>query len=438
MLTRRQLLRRALLGVNLINLRALVTGIPAAVLAAPTVAAATKAAARAAASAGQYVIFSSSGAGDPLNANVPGCYDDPNIHHSTDGSMAATPISLAGKTVRGAQIWSTLPQSMLDTACFFHHATYTAGHPDEGKVLRLQGAITRGEMLPSLLAASLAGQHGTLREQAVSFGLDGVFHKGVLQPRLSPAALANALNAPGDGLGDQNLLALRDATLDEMNAWAKARGKSYQAELIDRFALTQQQVRSMQGQLLAALRGINGNDANAQFQAAMVLFKMNICPAVMTNLSFGGDNHQDQNFGGEVNAHRSSIELLAKLPDMVATAGLTGKVTFCITNVFGRNLAVQNTQRGRDHNANHAVSVVIGPGIRGGVVGGPGLGERDTEYRARAIDSATGAASEQGDVPFEDTFASYGRTLAAAVGVPAADIDDRIRTGKTIQAALQP
>ena len=30
----------------------------------------------------QYVIFSTSGAGDPINANVPGTYADPNIIHS--------------------------------------------------------------------------------------------------------------------------------------------------------------------------------------------------------------------------------------------------------------------------------------------------------------------------------------------------------------------
>lgn len=436
MLTRRQLLQRALYGANALHLRALVTGIPAAILAAPS-ARHARAAAGGIGVGGQYVLFSSSASGDPLNANVPGCYDDPNINHSTDPSMAATKLSLAGKTVTAARVWSTLPASMLDTACFFHHATFTAGHPDEGKVLRLQGAVTKGEMLPSLIAASLAARHGTVREQAISFGLDGVFHKGLLQPRLSPSALANALNAPGDGLGDQNLLALRDDTVDKISAWAKAQGKDYQRDLVDRFATSRQEVRTMQGQLLTALQAIRGNDPTSQFQAAMVLFKMNVCPSVVTSLSFGGDNHDDQNFGGEVNAHRNSIALLAKLPEMAAAAGLTDKVTFAATNVFGRNLAVQNTQRGRDHNANHAVSLIIGSGVRGGVVGGPGLSERGTEYSAQPIDAATGAVNPRGDVPYEDLFASYGRTLCAAVGLPAADIDDRIRTGRTIAAVLR-
>ena len=222
MLNRRTLLQRALYGANLLNLRALATGIPAAILANPGALSSAAAAERAAdAATGQFVIFSASASGDPMNANVPGCYDDPNIHHSSDPSMAATPISLAGKQVLGAQVWSTLPAAMLDNACFFHHATYTSSHADEDKVLRVQGAITKGEMLPSLLAASLAAQHGTMREQAISFGLDGVFHQGVLQPRLSPSALATALSAPGNGLGDQNMLKLRDATLDALNAWAK-------------------------------------------------------------------------------------------------------------------------------------------------------------------------------------------------------------------------
>jgi len=52
-----------------------------------------------------------------------------------------------------AQIWSTLPAAVLSRTCFFHHGTYTVIHPDEGKVLRLMGAVAGGEMLPSMRLA---------------------------------------------------------------------------------------------------------------------------------------------------------------------------------------------------------------------------------------------------------------------------------------------
>ena len=60
-------------------------------------------------------------------------------------------MTLSGKTYTAAKPWASLPQAMLDRTCFFHHTTLTNSHANEGKVLKLMGAVKRQEM-PDLAA----------------------------------------------------------------------------------------------------------------------------------------------------------------------------------------------------------------------------------------------------------------------------------------------
>src|SRR5213075_1175238 len=95
---RRDLLRTTLFGAGGLGLRALATGLPVSFLARPLAARADdylcldK-------NRAQYLILSASSAGDPMNCNVPGTYDFPDIAHAADPRMAPTPLSLGGKTV---------------------------------------------------------------------------------------------------------------------------------------------------------------------------------------------------------------------------------------------------------------------------------------------------------------------------------------------------
>src|SRR5450755_3453236 len=103
MITRRQALLSTLFGTGMIGLRALATGLPATFLLNPRRALAdmpasgcpdpTKA---------QFVIFNTSGLGDPINANVPGTYDDPLVVHSMDPAMAPTQFMVNGQSVTAA------------------------------------------------------------------------------------------------------------------------------------------------------------------------------------------------------------------------------------------------------------------------------------------------------------------------------------------------
>ena len=91
MITRRQALMSTLLGAGGIGLRALATGLPAAVLLNPRRALASPPPVGCAATKAQFIILNTSGNGDPINASVPGTYLDPKIAHSLDPTMAPTP-----------------------------------------------------------------------------------------------------------------------------------------------------------------------------------------------------------------------------------------------------------------------------------------------------------------------------------------------------------
>src|SRR5499427_7730592 len=120
MITRREAILSTLFGSGYVGLRALATGLPASFLLNPRkalAAAATPPACTTPAKA-QFIIFATSGGGDPINSSVPGTYEDANIVHSTDPSMAPTPLSIGGQTFTAAAPWAGLPQAVLDRTVF--------------------------------------------------------------------------------------------------------------------------------------------------------------------------------------------------------------------------------------------------------------------------------------------------------------------------------
>ena len=188
----------ALFGAGYVGLRALATGLPASFLLNPRRALADATPGTcAAADKAQYIILATSGNGDPINANVPGTYDDPKITHSLDPTMAATPLTIGGQAYTAAKPWSTLPQNVLDRTCFFHLMTNTPVHPKEPDVLKLMGATYQSEMLPSLLAKQLAPCLGTMQSQPITIGAtspcEGLVYQGQALPIIPPLALKATL-----------------------------------------------------------------------------------------------------------------------------------------------------------------------------------------------------------------------------------------------------
>jgi hypothetical protein len=451
---RRTAVLQMLFGAGLVGLRSLASGVPASILLNPRRAmAATPDAGQAEGGAAafknpQFVIYSTSYNGDPVNCNAPGTYDDAQIYHPADPSMASTPMTFGGRTVKGAQIWSTLGPSVLGQTCFFHHGTYTIIHPDEVKVLGLLGQVASGEMLPSFLSRELAPVLGTVRPQPLSLGgqgaIEAIFYQGQPQAFLTPTTLASVLAAPSNGLGTANLVALRDQTLDSLNSFARGMGNTAQKNFIDQYATSVSQLRTLQHGLLGSLGSIKDDSQDSQIQAALVLFQMKVTPVVTVHVSFGGDNHGDTGLATEIAGHGTGVASLARMMQGIASANLQSQVTFVMSNVFGRTMVSGYNANGRQHNDRHHVTVIIGPGVKGSVIGGPTLaagaapggGSGSSEYSALPIDSSTGLGSPSGDIVYGETLASMGRTVATAVGIPSDVIVQNILSGTVIKPAL--
>jgi hypothetical protein len=429
--TRREAIVSALFGAGSIGLRALATGLPASVLLNPRTSLADACASRERA---QYLIWATSGSGDPSNANVPGTYDDPGIAHSLDPAMAPTPMTLSGKTYTAAKPWASLPQAVLDRACFFHHTTLTNSHANEGKVLKLMGAVKRQEMLISLLAKNLAPCLSTVQAEPASISGEVITFGGRILPALTPVGLRDVFVSPKGPL--TNLQALRDADLDRVHEVLKQSGNSVQRSYLERMANSKNELRNISDSLLANLSNIRANDLDGQLTAAVSLIQMNVSPASVIFIPFGGDNHSDANLARETAQHVSGCGAIATLMQRLATAKLQDRVTFVLMNVFGRSL--NRPQRmGRDHLGNHHCSVIIGKRIRGSVVGG--VVKAGNDYAATPIDSKTGLPATSGaDIRFEETLGAVGKTIAAAVGLSSEVLNDQITTGKIVQAALTP
>jgi hypothetical protein len=163
---------------------------------------------------------------------------------------------------------------------------------------------------------------------------------------------------------------------------------------------------------------------------------MKVAPVVVVHVGFGGDNHSDPGLGGEIASHQTGVASLATMSQAISAANLQGKVTFAMMNVFGRTMIAGTSANGRQHNNGHHCSIMIGPAIRGRVVGGVAQPAAGKEYQALPIDSSTGAGSTSGDIPFNQTFGAMGQTLCAAVGLPGATISKNILTGSVIASAL--
>jgi hypothetical protein len=436
MLTRRQALLRTLFGAGGVGLRALATGLPAAFLSAPRRAlAANPAPACGAATKAQYFIFNTLGSGDPINANVPGMYDDPKITHSADPAMAPGPLKLRGQTFTAASPWATLPQAVLDRTVFWHLMTNTPVHPKEPDVLKLMGATYGGEMLPSLLAKSMAPCLSTIQSQPLTLGAtspaEGLSFNGAALPIIPALALKATLTNPTGPLS--NLQALRDKTLGQLYDLYKTDATPAQRKYIDSLVSSQAQVRNINQSLLDALSSIKDNGADSQMLAAVTLVQMKVTPVISVHIPFGGDNHRDIGLAAETTQTVSGVATIASLMAQLATAGLADAVTFATLNVFGRTLGPSNTD-GRQHNESHQVSVTIGKAFAGGVIGAVGPVGKD--YGALPIDSKTGKGAMGGDIPPLQTLPSFGRTLLSAVGVDKATVDGEIIGGSVISAAL--
>ncbi|MEM6996925.1 MAG: DUF1501 domain-containing protein, partial [Myxococcota bacterium] len=417
-------------------LRSLATGIPASVLLRPLSAGAGGP------GDGRMLILSSDERGGPLNCNAPGTYDaaPTEIFHPQDASMAPTPLTLGGQPFVAAKPWADLPQSLLDQTCFFHHATYTPVHGEHSRVMKMMGATEKSDMLVSLLARETAEQLGTVQSEPLSLGARGpelLSSAGRLLGNVPPTSVAQALGGVEGPLAE--LRGLRDASVDRVYNLYKERGTPAQRDLLDAWVRTRDDARSVSDSLLSRLAGITDDGEAMQVRTAAVLAAMNIAPVITVHLDFGGDTHTDPGLATETARYPVAVSnialLMAELAALQAEGNLPHEVVFGTLNVFGRTHKKQG-YAGRDHHDGHHTMLLMGPGIAPGVIGGIAPNRDGSEYISQPIDSVTGAADIDGDVPFEETLGAAGKTLGRALGVDEARLDEIVTPGKIVQAAL--
>jgi hypothetical protein len=451
-LTRRQGLQAALFGGSYLGLSALATGLPLAFLRNPSRATAQDlTCAISAKDRLQYLIVSTSSMGDPINCNCPGTYEAANVIHPMQAEVAASPVSLGGKSYMAAKPWAAtdaggaLNAAVLARTAFFHHSTRTTVHGDQPKVMKLLGATNRGEMLVSAFAKHLSTCFGTVQAAPIAVGARGnaselVSFAGRTLPSISPTQLKQLLaGSRTDPL--VKLRSLRDSSLDQLNALAKTDATGVQQAFLDTLALSQRQVRQLADQLATTLNAINSDDVKGQALAAAALIAANVTPVVTLHIPFGGDNHSDQDLQNEVSQHVSGVQGIQSVMDALSMLGLSDKVTFATLNVFGRNLnsvAKVMSRSGRDHYGNHSVTLMIGKYVKAGVIGGI-TPAASGAYVAADIDSASGAAAAGGDIPAAESHVAAARTLAAVLGIPDSLAKDDFvgdAGGKVVRAAL--
>jgi hypothetical protein len=152
---------------------------------------------------------------------------------------------------------------------------------------------------------------------------------------------------------------------------------------------------------------------------------------------FGGDNHSDANLATEASENVSGIASLVSLFQQLTAANLQDQVSFLSLNVFGRTMG-PGTNSGRNHNANHELSLAIGKPFASAVIGGvaPMPAMQGGDYGAVDIDSKTGAASPGADIAAADSMASYAKTVMTAFGGDPNVVNQQITSGSVVSAML--
>jgi hypothetical protein len=459
--SRRQALLTTLFGTGWVGLRAVATGLPIGFLLNPRKALADMAcdAGPPAPTAAQYVIFSTSGAGDPINANCPGSYTSlGNVHpqqtgFAQSGSNAAPVVTVGGKQYQAAAPWAALlsDSNVADRTVFFHMATDVLIHPEEPQVLELNGAAGN-EMLPSIICKATQPILKTIQTQPVSVGAatptEALYFDGAPQPVIDPAALQDTLlnptvNSKGMTVMSplSNLQGIRDHTMNRIYGVYKNVATPQQQQYLDQLITSQSQVRALNQCLLSQLSNLPKDPVAAQMVAAVTLIQLNVSPCIAIHIPFGGDNHGDPNLATEYQQTITGVGAtaadggggstpttgIAYLLALLQNAGLQDQVSFMSLNVFGRTLG--GAGNGRGHNANHHVSVCIGKPFKGGVIGG--IQPAGSDFGAQPITASSGTVASS------DTIYAFAMTMLQAVGAPSSVVQSVMSTtGQVITDAL--
>lgn len=417
---------KTLFGAGGVGLVAAATGLPVSFLRTGR--------AKADPGAARFLVLMANSRGDSFNCNAPGSYGQGFQVHPGGEEFAGVDLQLGESTARGARVWEGLPMALRSRAAFVHHATRTIVHPDLPKVLRLQGETQGGISIPELIARENATALDTVQGNPLPLGNSDTFVvNGAPLPKLKPTALKALLVADADA-PLARFAEIRNRNLDRIYAALRESGNQEQLRFLDNMAQARTEAAMLGESAGALLADIEDDSAASQAKAAIALIQLRVAPVMGVNFPFSGDNHTDPDFEDEVEEHAEGIAAIATLFAEAESAGVANRMTFASLNVFGRTM--RQVANGRSHNPAHSVSLVIGPETKGGVYGGVEAGPRDNGV-ALAFDSTNGRVTESGDVTYDNSLASMGKTIACAAGVAPEVFNREVLSGVAVSGIFE-
>ncbi|MGC6416015.1 MAG: DUF1501 domain-containing protein [Bradymonadia bacterium] len=433
-LTRRTFLGGSAAASAGLLLRGLATGIPPALLLNPH-----KAMSQGANMRRQTLIMSVSQAGDPVNINCPGSYiNDAPRNFANNPLLSAVNGNFGGQTVRTAQPWAALPNALRRRLAFFHLKTFAAAHTEFDQTLTLRGAVKSAagngsEMFPSMVAQLNASHLGAIQQEPLLLTGSRVSYESQPIQVTKPTAIKSLFTGAESALGD--LRPLRDDTLDRLYAQLRASGSRPQMDFLERFVRGRDQARTLGNSLGTLLDRIplNNDDKDSvedQVIAACALAQLGVAPAIIINIPFGRDNHQDSTLEAEADQTRRGVASIELMWNELNRLNIQDDVSFAMLNVFGRTFH-RNSRGGRDHNRHHGVMVSFGRHVKGGVFGGV-----TGDGRCRNIRPNNGRPVNNGGIAADATLATAGRSMCAALGMSNREIDQRIQGGRILAPFL--
>ena len=242
----------------------------------------------------QFLVLSTAGTGDPINANSPGTYDTPASFpnpplHSADPLMAPTPVNLGGKSYDAALPWSDVDRARPHAVLPSHHADQQPPR-DQQKVMALMGATMGGEMGGvDLRDGAAVGARGPSSPQPIALGAEVVTSGGgdgaAARPQLAGAAPRRC------GRPACRRTCSRSATPTSIASTSSSRPAAPRCSSSTSISTPprRRQARQIPQDLQDLLAKINADDADNQAIAAAILIKMKVAPAVVMSIPFGGD-----------------------------------------------------------------------------------------------------------------------------------------------------
>jgi len=449
---RRGFLRLGAHSVMSVGLRSALTGLPASFL--------LHGQARANVGHQRISILASSSAGEPLNVCGPGTFEEDysdyfshprledvdssevvtqivnNINIGIESLSEAADITLGFETVRMAGCFAALSPEMLERIVWFNYRSDANIHPQYKDVLSCYGQVRGGdgrgaEQLPAAIAQEMAAYLGTTTSEPLVIGAGTFVSNGSSLANYSPTKLKTLAQSVGQAMGGaDNFAVMYDSFIDEAYREVRDSGTAQQLRFFDQHAASRREAADFGSALGQLLDDITDDSIQSQMRCAAVVAKLRLAPVIMTDMAFGGDNHQDAGLLTETNQTLAMIAALDSYWKAIHELGVADDVFFATLDVFGRD--PRSDGNGRSHYGDFVSGLMVGTHLQGGVVGG---WEMEDKARATGINSVTGS-SVDADINANETLSAYFKTIMNAAGVPADRQEIRLPTGITVASVI--